>query len=54
MQEALIAQPWDIVFSDHQMPEFDAAQALQVLQSSGLDLPFIIVSAELARRSRWR
>ena len=51
MQEALIAQPWDIVFSDHQMPEFDAAQALQVLQNSGLDLPFIIVSGGIGEET---
>lgn len=51
MQEALIAQPWDIVFSDHQMPAFDAAQALKVLQDSGLDLPFIIVSGGIGEET---
>ena len=51
MREAFIAQPWDIVFSDHQMPEFDAAQALQVLQESGLDLPFIIVSGGIGEET---
>lgn len=51
MRAALIAQPWDIVFSDHQMPTFDAAQALQVLQASGLDLPFIIVSGGIGEET---
>jgi sigma-B regulation protein RsbU (phosphoserine phosphatase) len=51
MREALIAQPWDILFSDHQMPEFDAAQALRVLQESGLDLPFIIVSGGIGEET---
>lgn len=44
MRQALAAQPWDIVFSDHQMPQFSAPEALALLQRSGLDLPFIIVS----------
>lgn len=44
MRAALAAQSWDILFSDHQMPDFDAARALEVLQESGRDLPFIIVS----------
>ncbi len=51
MREALTNQPWDIVFSDHQMPEFDAAQALSVLQQSGLDLPFIIVSGGIGEET---
>ena len=44
MKEALAQQAWDIVFSDHQMPQFSAPEALQLLQASGLDLPFLIVS----------
>lgn len=44
MRRALGAQPWDIVFSDHQMPQFSAPEALQLLQATALDLPFIIVS----------
>lgn len=51
MEEALRAQAWDIVFSDHQMPEFDAEQALSVLQASGLDLPFIIVSGGIGEET---
>jgi len=44
MSRALAEQPWDIVFSDHQMPQFSAPEALELLQRTGLDLPFIIVS----------
>ncbi len=51
MRAALAEQPWDIVFSDHQMPSFDAGQALQVLQESGLDLPFIIVSGGIGEET---
>lgn len=51
MREALAGQAWDIVFSDHQMPEFDAARALRVLQDSGLDLPFLIVSGGIGEET---
>jgi PAS domain S-box-containing protein len=44
MRQTLAAQPWEIVFSDHQMPQFSAPEALRLLQESGLDLPFLIVS----------
>ncbi len=44
MREALAAQAWDLVFSDHQMPGFNAPAALRILQEAGHDLPFIIVS----------
>ncbi|HNQ87521.1 MAG TPA: SpoIIE family protein phosphatase [Verrucomicrobiota bacterium] len=44
MRQALAEQGWDIIFSDHQMPEFSAPDALQILQETALDLPFIIVS----------
>ncbi len=35
---------WDVVFSDYQLPQFNAPAALDVLQQSGYDLPFIVVS----------
>ncbi len=44
MEEALSRKEWDIIISDYNMPSFSAPAALQVLQESGLDLPFIIVS----------
>jgi PAS domain S-box-containing protein len=44
MRAALASASWDIVLSDHQMPEFSAPEALALLQASGQDLPFIIVS----------
>jgi signal transduction histidine kinase len=44
MKAALAASPWDLVISDYRMPGFSAFDALHVLQESGLDLPFIIVS----------
>lgn len=44
MRAALCAPGWDIVISDHRMPGFDSAAALQVLKESGCDLPFVIYS----------
>jgi sigma-B regulation protein RsbU (phosphoserine phosphatase) len=44
MRRALAEQKWDIVLSDFNLPQFSAPEALRILQESGLDLPFIIVS----------
>jgi len=40
----LIAHRWDLVICDHSMPEFDSLSALRLLNQSGLDIPFVIVS----------
>jgi diguanylate cyclase (GGDEF)-like protein/PAS domain S-box-containing protein len=44
MGGALAEQAWNIVISDYNLPQFSAPAALKLLQESGLDLPFIIVS----------
>ncbi|MCC6231748.1 MAG: SpoIIE family protein phosphatase [Verrucomicrobiales bacterium] len=44
MEEALRDQAWDVVLADYNMPEFNAPQALRILQQAALDVPFIIVS----------
>jgi PAS domain S-box-containing protein len=44
MGSALKEETWDIVISDYTMPHFSAPAALKLLQESGLDLPFIIVT----------
>jgi len=36
-----------LVLSDHNLPQFDSAGALRVFKSSGLDVPFIIVSGAI-------
>ncbi len=36
---------WDLIISDHALPCFSAPEALSVLNNSGKDLPFIIVSS---------
>jgi CheY-like chemotaxis protein len=47
MHDALNREAWSIVVSDHQMPRFSSLEALKLLQSRGLDLPFIIVSGTI-------
>jgi sigma-B regulation protein RsbU (phosphoserine phosphatase) len=44
MQSVLLESTWDIILADYNMPNFSAPEALTVVQQSGLDLPFIIVS----------
>jgi two-component system cell cycle sensor histidine kinase/response regulator CckA len=44
MSAALRNTSWDLVISDYSMPTFSAPAALSVLQSTAIDLPFIIVS----------
>ena len=47
MNDALNKQRWDIVITDYAMPQFSAPAALALLQESGLDLPFIVVSGTI-------
>jgi PAS domain S-box-containing protein len=49
MKAALAEQVFDIVISDNDMPQFDAAGALAVLKQSGMDIPFIIVSGSIGQ-----
>src|SRR5580700_4467884 len=44
MRLALETRAWDIVLCDWSMPGFGALGALEVLDQSGLHLPFILVS----------
>jgi len=48
MNEALLAQTWDIILCDHVMPNFSAPAALEVLRERDFDLPFIIVSGSIS------
>lgn len=47
MRKALAKRQWDVVTSDYNMPGFNALAALKLLQESGLDLPFIVVSGKI-------
>src|SRR5215210_161956 len=48
MEAALDGRDWDLVISDHGMPEFSSSAALELLKRRDLvDLPFIIVSGQI-------
>ena len=44
---ALAESEWDVIIADYSLPRFNVAQALRLLQESGRDLPFIIVSGTI-------
>lgn len=51
MRSALRARAWDLVIADYTLPTFSAPAALALLQESGLDLPFIIVSGTIGEKA---
>lgn len=46
-REALDNGVWNIVLADFNMPRFTAPAALEILKSSGKDIPFVIVSGSV-------
>ncbi len=46
LRTALEAKTWDVILADYSMPGFNALKALEVLQQSGRDLPFIVISGK--------
>jgi two-component system, cell cycle sensor histidine kinase and response regulator CckA len=47
LRAALQKQDWDVIIADYSLPQFDAPAALAILQGSGLDIPFIVVSGSI-------
>lgn len=47
LRKTLNCGTWDIVLSDHVMPSFSSIEALQILNETNLDIPFIIVSGQI-------
>ncbi|MGA8054091.1 MAG: response regulator, partial [Burkholderiales bacterium] len=47
LRAALAEHEWDLLISDHSPPRFSAHAALSTLQSTGLDIPFLIVSGSI-------
>lgn len=47
MQTALDEASWDIVITDHNLPEFSSEAAIQRVKQNHLDLPIIIVSGSI-------
>jgi DNA-binding NtrC family response regulator len=48
MKVQLQSAEWDVVISDFNLAGFNAYAALKVLQESGRDIPFIVVSGEIS------
>jgi two-component system, cell cycle sensor histidine kinase and response regulator CckA len=46
-KEALARREWDLVISDYDLPAFSGPSALALLQASGLDVPFIMISGTI-------
>src|SRR5437764_11015952 len=51
MRAALASEEWDVVLCDYSMPHFNALSALSVLQETGLDIPFIIISGTIGEET---
>lgn len=43
--------PWDLILSDFSMPHFSGLQALEILKSTGKDIPFIMVSGTIGEEA---
>ncbi|MCL5736256.1 MAG: SpoIIE family protein phosphatase [Actinobacteria bacterium] len=50
-RQALSDGPWDLVLADYSLPAFDAVSALRLLQATGQDIPFIIVSGTITEET---
>ncbi len=46
--EALTRYNWDVVIADYSIPGFSGTEALELVKSRGLDVPFILVSGTIA------
>jgi len=44
---AALEKDWEIIISDYSMPTFNGVEALHLMKSSGIDLPFIIISGTI-------
>jgi signal transduction histidine kinase len=52
MKAALSGEPQpDIVLADYHLPNFSGPEALQMLKSSGLDIPFIMMSGAVSEQT---
>jgi len=51
LQAALGRAPWDLVIADHGLPAFSAPEALALVQETGVDVPFIIVSGAIGEET---
>ena len=49
--QAQLQHRWDIVISDHSMPNFRGTEALRMIREKGVDAPFIFVSGTIGEDS---
>lgn len=47
MQAALNAEKWDLIITDHNMPDFDSKEALKLAKQHDPNVPFIVVSGSI-------
>ncbi len=45
---AALAERWDCILADYNLPQFSAPEALRLLQSTGADIPFIMMSGAVS------
>ena len=50
-RKALESQSWNVVISDHEMPEFSGPAALELFKSYDLNIPFIVVSGAVGEET---
>ena len=48
LRNALDTSTWDIILSDHSMPQFSGLVALKIVKEQSIDIPFIIVSGTMS------
>ena len=51
LHTALSSGFWDLLLCDYSLPHMNAPQALAIVKSTGLDLPFIIISGTIGEES---
>jgi len=48
---AAIQESPDLILADYNLPQFTALQALRLLQESGLDIPFIVLTGSISEEA---
>jgi PAS domain S-box-containing protein len=51
LQAALTNDSWQLVLCDYRLPRLSAIRALEMIQATGLDLPFIVVSGQIGEEA---
>ncbi len=51
LKQALFSRSWDVVLSDYSMPHLSGLEALEIVKSSRLDVPFVLVSGTIGEET---